>query len=285
MKRLALCIWILAGSASAGSYSIHKYLGRTYDTVISKATYCDGSTVVTRDSMIYAGVSLVDTAFSFGDDTIFHPTLVYKNNGGNWQSYSEQYLHSTELSLCYGMQADIGIASIDSLIIHQYENGLLAGSIKNDGPSPHQSHILTAQRDTLYKIEWDWYSGGRPIPVTQTWALQWDSSGSSQASSNQGKVCAVTVRMLNSDRTPAVGVWVTAYLIRSNVKDSAGYGYTNTPVYKQTNSQGVAVFNCVWSSYLIPLTDWRFTAHTSSIGGVRRTVTIPRTTSYLLDLN
>ena len=97
-----------------------------------------------------------------------------------------------------------------------------------------------------------------------------------------GKTAAVTVFVTNNDRTPAINIAVSAYLSRSKVVDSAGF-----PVYNQTqtlftDSDGKVTFTCIWSSYMIPATQWYFT--TSVPGTIKKKITITRDAAITLDL-
>lgn len=285
MKRLlfACLILLFAGSASASTYAVHKGFGKQWDTLIMKVKY---GTVQTRDSVIYTSKALVDTNVLFGDDTIFTLLFMYKNNGGYWQSYTEQWLRTSHAGpYQWNTISYLAMAATDSLVSHYYKNGLSTYDNNEGAVTSFGSIANEVYRDTVYRIDLDWWVSGRSYPITQTFTITWDSLSGGLPTSGSGHVCAVSVDVLNSDRSPAVGVWVTAYLTASSVRDSSGTGYTNSPIYKQTNSQGRATFNCVWSNYLIPATAWRFTAHTSAIGGMRKTVMVPSTASYLLNMN
>ena len=97
---------------------------------------------------------------------------------------------------------------------------------------------------------------------------------------------AATVSVVIKDNTGAglKGVYVTAYLSGSNLADSSGAGIANTTQRKKTNASGIATFTCIWSGYLLPATKWNFSGHSPSIGGFKRTVTIPSQATFTLDL-
>jgi hypothetical protein len=94
----------------------------------------------------------------------------------------------------------------------------------------------------------------------------------------------VTVAARYNDGTPASGVWVSAYLSRSNVVDSAGYTVSNQTQSAQTDANGLATFYCLWSSYMIPATEWVFSGRFQALGGFKVKTEIPRQTSYFLNL-
>jgi len=97
-----------------------------------------------------------------------------------------------------------------------------------------------------------------------------------------GKTAAVTVFITNNDRTPAENVAVSAYLSRSRVVDSAGFPVYNQTQTLYTDSDGKVIFTCIWSSYMIPATQWYFS--TSVPGTIKKKITIPRETTVTLDL-
>ncbi len=94
------------------------------------------------------------------------------------------------------------------------------------------------------------------------------------------QVCAVTVIVLDNGGRPARNVQVSAYLARTNLRDSAGYAVANFTQTQKTDSNGRATFQCRWSSYLIPATKWQFTVGSPS--NSRKSVTVPRQASYTL---
>lgn len=97
-------------------------------------------------------------------------------------------------------------------------------------------------------------------------------------------VCAVTVNVIGSDGQPREGVEIKAYLERRAVTDSAGHAIANVTQVKRTDSNGQAVFQCIYSNYLIPATKWRFSGSSQELGSLRESVTIPSQASYTLDL-
>ena len=105
------------------------------------------------------------------------------------------------------------------------------------------------------------------------------------SASGGSSTCAVTVNVKDHTGSAAVGVPVYAYAVGyGTLTDSSGAAITNRPTKKTTNSSGQVVFTCIWSSYLIPASDWRFTIGSPS-GSTRKTITIPRQSSYTIDLS
>ena len=94
------------------------------------------------------------------------------------------------------------------------------------------------------------------------------------------KSASVTVVVARSDNTYYEGVLVSAYLARANVVDSLGRAIVNNIQRVRTNSVGQAVFTCMWSSYMVPATDWIFTVHKPAVGGSSIALTIPDSSSY-----
>ena len=106
----------------------------------------------------------------------------------------------------------------------------------------------------------------------------------SPVSPSTGKTATVSVIVKKSTGELAVGVRVTAYLAGSNLVDSSGAAISNKPITVQTNSSGVATFQCLWSSYLIPATDWWFSTR-AGVGGQKTRVTIPRQSTYTVTMS
>ena len=101
--------------------------------------------------------------------------------------------------------------------------------------------------------------------------------------SSGSQVCAVTVIVLDNAGEAAHNVRVSAYLLRSNLRDSAGYAVANYLQEKKTDNLGRATFQCRWSSYLIPATKWLFTVKSPAVGQTKKKITVPRQTSYTLE--
>lgn len=98
-------------------------------------------------------------------------------------------------------------------------------------------------------------------------------------------VAAVTVAAKYNNGSPASGVWVSAYPSNRGIVDSAGYAVSTQVQHAQTDSMGLATFYCLWSSYMIPATEWVFSGRYQSFGGFKVVATIPRQTSYFLNLS
>lgn len=106
------------------------------------------------------------------------------------------------------------------------------------------------------------------------------NSSSSSPEATTANYCAVTLTVLNSNGTPAAYVPCTAYLGGHNLADSSGQAISNTLLRERTNSLGVVTFDCMWSSYIVPATDWWFLVHSWSVTGPKKIVTVPRQVSY-----
>ena len=129
--------------------------------------------------------------------------------------------------------------------------------------------FVWTQRDTIFGV-----TNGL-IDTTEGFQFSGDAPAS-------GKTAAVTVFITNNDRTPAVNVAVHAYLSRGKVVDSAGFPVYNQTQTLSTDSDGKVTFTCIWSSYMIPATQWYFS--TSVPGTIKKKITIPRETTITLDL-
>jgi len=107
------------------------------------------------------------------------------------------------------------------------------------------------------------------------------------------KVCAVSVRVVNSSGEAVENVKVTAYPAKDNLIDSAGNAVSNVIQSDRTNALGYATFECTWSSYLLSGGNvvvnsdgtegvkWRFDIHTL---GVRKNYIVPRQSSATINL-
>lgn len=98
------------------------------------------------------------------------------------------------------------------------------------------------------------------------------------------QVCVVTVNVKLGSGAPASGVNVSAYIRENRVTDSSGAVIIPRAQNEPTDSLGQAVFQCIWSSYLIPETKWRFTATLPS-GSKSVDVLIPRQATYTVDFS
>lgn len=98
------------------------------------------------------------------------------------------------------------------------------------------------------------------------------------------QVATVTVQVKLSNGSPATGTDVSAYLLASRIADSSGAVIITRPTTETTDSLGTATFSCIWSSYLIPETKWRFTVQLPS-GTKFKDVTIPRQSTYTVDFS
>lgn len=96
------------------------------------------------------------------------------------------------------------------------------------------------------------------------------------------QVATVTVNVKNASGGPAEGITISAYLKASRLADSSGAVIIPRPITDITDSLGQVTFSCIWSSYLTPATQWRFTAVIPS-GTKWVDVTIPRQSTYTVD--
>lgn len=94
------------------------------------------------------------------------------------------------------------------------------------------------------------------------------------------KTCAVNVIVIGQDGNPFPNVTVTAQLIGNNLSDSSGYPVGTWVQTEKTDDNGSVTFNCLWSSYVLPSTKWRFSVQSPLFGNARKEITIPRETAY-----
>jgi hypothetical protein len=97
---------------------------------------------------------------------------------------------------------------------------------------------------------------------------------------NASKTCATSVVVYGQDGDPLKNVVVTAQLLGNNLRDSTGNPIGTWIQASKTDSTGEATFNCLWSSYIIPSTKWRFAIQSPLFGNAYKDIAIPRSTSY-----
>lgn len=120
-------------------------------------------------------------------------------------------------------------------------------------------------------------------PSSWQWSRFTDTTTTTLPTPPASKTAFVTVNVLRSDGQPARNVQVTAQLVRGNLVDSAGNAIDNRiPQYRFTDSSGQATFNCIWSSYLLPATDWVFSV--VDLGNTRHRQAIPRETNITINM-
>jgi hypothetical protein len=97
---------------------------------------------------------------------------------------------------------------------------------------------------------------------------------------NASKTCATSVVVYGQDGDPLKNVIVTAQLTGNNLRDSTGNPIGTWIQAVKTDSLGEATFNCLWSSYIIPSTKWRFAVQSPLFGNAYKDIAIPRLTAY-----
>lgn len=140
--------------------------------------------------------------------------------------------------------------------------------------------------DRVVVIYFEKYNGD---PVYTTWSdeFPWaiEAVYSPMVSPETTSTCVVTVTVKNNEGVAVEGVYVTAYLPRHNLVDSSGAAIVNTTQYEKTSTYGRAVFQCIWSSYLIPETKWLFATYSRHTGSLKQYITVPRDTVHTFDLS
>lgn len=99
------------------------------------------------------------------------------------------------------------------------------------------------------------------------------------------KTCRVAINVVNNDGSPAEGVEVTAHVNGYNIVDSLGSAVNNRIQYKDTDASGQVWFDCIWSSYFIPATDWLFEASGPAIGSIWDIYTVPRQDTVTISMS
>lgn len=173
----------------------------------------------------------------------------------------------------------------DSVRFRKFEDGVevFTGSWHTDNRQSYDTNVVITNSKRT-KIVFEIAYTGVDTPVDWEWEFAPASLGGSVVSPTLPQTCNVYLFVVNNDGTPAEGVGVSAFITRGRVTDSSGNIYSNDPKYKKTNSSGVVYFTCVWSSYLIPESKWRFTGRAPGVGGFRKDYTVPRQAVDTLNL-
>lgn len=208
---------------------------------------------------------------------------VYAGDAGWWYSYSTiytpgSYWHSADCDsghILFAYPDSTDYYDTVDLVVSGWDNQILLwDSLYLDSIGEHFMTIVYYLEDDStsdsVKGSWDHFNA-------------WIHPGAVGSVPTYTKTCAVSVVVLDNRGDPVENVAVTAMLARSNLVDSAGYAVVNVAQRITTNSEGIATFNCRWSSYLIPATEWRFVV--AGVRGPKCTYTVPRETSTTLNLN
>jgi hypothetical protein len=199
----------------------------------------------------------------------------------SWHFYYNQNFVPTATSLWYLKHINWGYV-VDSVVVKQWKDSLLIGTNQRADVASYPDTSVTAYRG--YRNEVDFIL----IPTTGdsqlTWKFVYDLRDTTTLPTIGAHTALVTVTVKNSNDSPMVNVAVGAYIARSNVQDSTGASISAVPQYHLTDALGQAHFMCIWSSYLVPFSLWRFTAFSPRFGGLAITDTVPRQSTWTLDL-
>lgn len=132
----------------------------------------------------------------------------------------------------------------------------------------------------FFPSTWDTVTGGLPITQSVSGYSVPDSAGSAA-----NRTCYVKVYVIDNDGTAAENVLVSmAMEARGRVVDSAGHVIANSIRQDRTDSLGIAGFVCLWSSYLVPATNWRIQVLSPGFGSLSKSITVPRDTVYTVNM-
>lgn len=225
------------------------------DTSISCGSFADG-------------INIIEFAVYYvGDTTKYSATDIFNNIASGSEAAAGSLSIKYDVALC------------DSIMMIHESQGTIDTSIWTSAYGI-DTVLACASMDVgvhnfivrfLYNGVSDWLSG----------SLIFHNTAAATPTASTANTCAVTVLVMNSDGTPKKGVRVSAWLT-GNVADSAGHMIVNWPKRDVTDVSGAATINCVWSSYLIPETQWRFRIVIPGQGSYFKDVTVPRSTSYSL---
>jgi hypothetical protein len=295
IKKILMAILILLSGSSAfgqltGNFRFPYGDSPLCDSVIFVHEYQG-----TKDSAIYTNCYGLDTtiAASAWASGVHNVTIRFKYNGYSYWATSNEIIDNTAKSsggVGSGMYA-IRLYAVDTSGTDTALSNVpvvvrtLAGDLSANGSSNNSGYFdcnLDAGSYTALANRPAYYFWPKSLTIAGAKTDTIFGFNSPFPTVTTPQTCAVRVIILNPDGTAAQNVTVTANMARSAVIDSAGRGYTMWSRSKTTNSLGIADFNCVWSSYLIPATDYTFSV---GVGGKSLSVTasVPRQTSGTLD--
>lgn len=93
------------------------------------------------------------------------------------------------------------------------------------------------------------------------------------------KVCVVVISVIGSDGQARRGVRCSAYPVGRNLKDSSGAIVSPSAQREKSDQYGRLIFNCLWSSYMVPATNWHFQFRGSDIEALSFDYAVPRQTT------
>lgn len=253
--------------------------------------YRDG--VLDDSSAGRTNTNTYDTIFTYTLGEYVEVFLWYKFHADDeWATWTEDYYSAsltgtgpyTVTFLTWDSTTDLAAPRVD-LTIRPVNQSTHTASPKTDA-SGYGAANLTA--DSFVVIEdmpgWTQDNTLDTIVVSganDTFTVYMDFIDVPVASGSQ--VCAVTIIVLDNAGEAARNVRASAYLTKSNLKDSAGYAVANYTQEKKTDVLGRVTFYCRWSSYLIPETKWRFTVRDPAVGMTKKEILVPRQSSYTLE--
>jgi hypothetical protein len=163
-------------------------------------------------------------------------------------------------------------------------------------PITADSTVLRADTVALdstgtYAVTAEWYERGAGAVSGADSFLTWVNvspiyyvvTGGDTVSATD-KVCVVVINVLGSDGQGKRGVRCSAYPAGRNLKDSAGAIVSTARQTERSDEFGRLIFNCLWSSYIVPATEWRFQFQGSDIEALSFNYTVPRQTADTIEL-
>ena len=240
------------------------------------------------------GVNSYDTIFTYTPGEYIRCILWYKYDTANdeWATWTEEY-YSASLTgtgpysvtfLTWDSTTDFAVPRV-ALTVRPVDQSSHAASPKTDA-SGYGTANLTADSFVVMEDVPGWTQDNTLDTIVVSGANDTFTVYMDQYAPDAppgGQVCAVTVIVLDNAGDPAYNVKIGAYLLRSNLRDSAGYAVANYLQEKKTDASGMVTFHCRWSSYLIPATKWRFSVRTPGVGMTKKDITVPRQSTYTLE--
>lgn len=290
MKILMICLGMCSLLASfAGAADLSPQLNFANSDIDSM--YILWRTWPDRDTVFADTLTLPDSTTPTINDTIDHE-VIYKvfYPGGSYAEYSAFWPGapggaSASVNYLYSWTLDVDY--IDSVRFRLKPGASFAATDSNVLAVPFElpdDDSVVVANDVLSILDIVYYYTGGDTLRWPTPVVPIESDSAMWAASATAKRCSVTVILKDASGNPVVGARVACYPERRSLRDSTGSSVSAATQRDQTDANGHASFECIWSSYLIPATKYVFTGYSPTAGRFLRIETIPRQSSYVISL-
>jgi len=287
MKKFLILLMVLAGTVGAVDFPV-KYGPNAAELDSFYIITEFGGTEDTGDTWL--SITSLDTTLSLTGEGLYSITLHYFYNG--YSKWSDETIYYNTLLAASGGEDVDTIFTYDTSGSNTLVSGVkvtirdLVGSIVHQEYSKN-GYITYATKatDTFAvsgaKTEYVWHDDTMIVTTDQRDTLfGYDVAFNTATDTN---TCVVTVQVVGQNGSAAENVLVSCVMMTASAADSAGYAVRPDRKKERTDASGNATFTRIWSSYLIPATDYRVTVEMPNGGTMRKTITVPRSTSYVVD--